>query len=568
MKTSVLVLFFTVFLVALASDGLHAQFMNVDDIGSKRVTSLMHTAYSFPNSVPTNFQAYNDVWGFVDSMSNEYAIVGTRANTLIYRIDSDSMVLRATVANGGFSIWRDMKYYKGYIYGIVDGGSNTGLYVIDVRNIHLDGGQITAIDYSPRIPDGLSNMAPLRRGHNIFIDERGYLFVSGSDVVTDGIHVFDLNRDPLNPPFVTTVSSRYSHDVFVQNGLLGTADILDGLLRLYDVSNIDSVVFLGQVRTSGFFTHNVWFSDDNHFAFTTDEIGNGKIDSYDIRDPDDIRRLDSYSPYGDIPRGGIPHNVHYHDGYLVTSYYTEGLVVLDVKEPEFITQVAYYDSSPDYGPGTFNGCWGAFPYLPSGRVLASDIENGLFVLDVDYQRASYTAFRIYDSITKEPIGGAHIRYNTSNGLDILGESKSDGRLARGLDTNGVMTWVIEAAGYIPQTLDYEILRGSRHDIAIALLDTTNLSTSNPNVTEEPSVRIPSFIRNELSIFSTDPSSIVHIPILEIYNLHGQKMYTATNLIGDANIDVSFLPQGFYFLHFQLENSGSTTQRTKKILRMD
>ena len=38
-------------------------------------------------------------------------------------------------------------------------------------------------------------------------------------------------------------------------------------------------------------------------------------------------------------------------------------------------QVIYYDSYSGSGNG-FDGCWGTYPYLPSGNIISSDINSG------------------------------------------------------------------------------------------------------------------------------------------------------------------------------------------------
>ena len=53
----------------------------------------------------------------------------------------------------------------------------------------------------------------------------------------------------------------------------------------------------------------------------------------------------------------------------------------DISNPASPFKVAYYDTHPgntDYNG--FFGCWGTYPYLPSGTILASDDLNGLFVM--------------------------------------------------------------------------------------------------------------------------------------------------------------------------------------------
>ena len=44
---------------------------------------------------------------------------------------------------------------------------------------------------------------------------------------------------------------------------------------------------------------------------------------------------------------------------------------------------AWYDTFENTEYDGYNGCWGAYPFLPSGNLLASDIQNGLFVLQYD-----------------------------------------------------------------------------------------------------------------------------------------------------------------------------------------
>ena len=47
-----------------------------------------------------------------------------------------------------------------------------------------------------------------------------------------------------------------------------------------------------------------------------------------------------------------------------------------------MNEIAYYDTSPDYEGGEFEGCWGAYPFLPSGLILATDQQTGLHILEI------------------------------------------------------------------------------------------------------------------------------------------------------------------------------------------
>src|SRR5690606_21820693 len=39
------------------------------------------------------------------------------------------------------------------------------------------------------------------------------------------------------------------------------------------------------------------------------------------------------------------------------------------------------ENTGDYGASDYRGNWGAYPYLPSGIIIAQDMQNGVFILD-------------------------------------------------------------------------------------------------------------------------------------------------------------------------------------------
>jgi hypothetical protein len=60
---------------------------------------------------------------------------------------------------------------------------------------------------------------------------------------------------------------------------------------------------------------------------------------------------------------------------------------LDVHNPANPMELGFYDTytaNPDTVPGPFGGCWGVYPYFPSGKIIASDMQSGLFVFTFDY----------------------------------------------------------------------------------------------------------------------------------------------------------------------------------------
>tara|TARA_B100001964_G_scaffold127658_1_gene141194 strand:+ start:52 stop:777 length:726 start_codon:yes stop_codon:yes gene_type:complete len=57
----------------------------------------------------------------------------------------------------------------------------------------------------------------------------------------------------------------------------------------------------------------------------------------------------------------------------------DGTRVLNITDPVNPVEVGYYDTSDL--PGYYDGNWGTYAYLPSGYIVSSDRQNGLFIFD-------------------------------------------------------------------------------------------------------------------------------------------------------------------------------------------
>src|SRR5204862_3625951 len=74
----------------------------------------------------------------------------------------------------------------------------------------------------------------------------------------------------------------------------------------------------------------------------------------------------------------VVHNAHVRGGDLVLANYTEGVRVLDLSDPVHPAEFAWADSYA--GPsGGYAGVWEACPYFPSGTIISSDRNTGLYV---------------------------------------------------------------------------------------------------------------------------------------------------------------------------------------------
>jgi len=90
------------------------------------------------------------------------------------------------------------------------------------------------------------------------------------------------------------------------------------------------------------------------------------------------------------PTEAIEHNGYVVGDRLYVSYYTRGIEILDVREPTSPREIGFFDTFPRDDAADFHGAWGIYPFLPSGRLLVSNIDGagGLFVLEESVAGAS------------------------------------------------------------------------------------------------------------------------------------------------------------------------------------
>lgn len=398
--------------------------LNVDFVGN----------LPYPNEL-------SDVWGYVDSAGHEYAIVGLTNGVSIASVSDSAPPVELHFIPGANTIWRDMKTYRDHAYVSNEGGN--GLLVIDLSGLPA------TIAHKDTVINNIQTI------HNLYVEEKqGKLYIVGTNTSGGGMSIVDVATDPWHPNIVGIYGGTYVHDVYVRDNIAYAAEINDGLLDIVDVSNPANAISLGSTTYPGAFTHNTWLNDSGNVCFTTDELSAAYIHAFDVSDPTDIRLLDRIrSPLS----GGttIPHNVHVLNDFLIISYYRDGIYIVDASHPEALVEVGYYDTSPLTGSG-FNGSWGAYPFLPSGLILASDMEEGLFVLEPDYQRAAFLEGMVLDSITGAMVSGADIQLVGTSEEDV---SSLTGEYFMGIADGGQYDVEVSKYGYESKTISVSLVNG-------------------------------------------------------------------------------------------------------------
>jgi choice-of-anchor B domain-containing protein len=417
--------------------------------GNINLTNVGELSYS---DIPFTSKL-NDIWGYVSEEGKEYALVGLTTGFSIVDIDNPAGPTEIIRIPGPKSVWRDIKTYNNFAYITHDSytsGTSQGLLIVDLNNIDNGQAPYQIFDYNGN----------LDRAHNIYIDENGIAYLTGANVGVGGALMVDVTGG-FSVNVVGNYNNRYLHDCVTRNDTMWGGAIYDGVLVGVDVTDKSNPTEIGDITTPSSFTHNCWFSDDGRYVFTTDEVSDAYIAAYDVSDPSNIQFLDQIQSY--FSELTIPHNAHYLNGYLINSYYRDGLQILDVQYPDNMIDVGRYDTSPLSGDG-FNGAWGAYPYLPSGKILVSDIEGGLFVFQPEYKRGGYLHISVVDSMTDLPLSSVNIEFDNT-----VEQTNIDGLLKTGSINVGNQTVKAFVNGYQDKLVNITLTNGVINNQTIKML---------------------------------------------------------------------------------------------------
>ncbi|MFT6849266.1 MAG: choice-of-anchor B domain-containing protein [Sphingobacteriales bacterium] len=383
-------------------------------------------------------QDINDVWGYVDSNGTEYALLGVENGTAIISLADLNNPEQKFYIPGQGTIWRDLKTWAGHAYVSADNNTDS-LLIIDLTQIHND-----SIRYKFESVGDLG----ITQAHNVWVDDKGFLYQLGADYLRGGAAIYDLNADPYNPALVGFYDEAYLHDAYVRGDTLYGSEINNGKFSIIDIQDKANPVVISKTTTPFEFAHNGWLSDDGKTYFSTDEKPGAFIASYDVSDPMNVTELDRIRIY---PGNKIiPHNVHVLNDFIVTSYYEAGVVIYDGARPDNLIEVGHFDTYLQGNGDSYEGCWGAYPFLPSGVVLASSAPGGLYVLQPDYKRGCYFEGTVIDSLSRSPINGAKIEILET----LINKNTSiSGVFKTGLVDSGYYSVRVSKTGYFDKIID-------------------------------------------------------------------------------------------------------------------
>lgn len=369
------------------------------------------------NNFSTPADNANDIIGFADKNDGrEYALIGLNVGTAVVDVTDAAHPREVGLVKGVNNLWRDISVYQTYdlvakrwkAYGYVTSEGKQGLHVLDLTGLPnkvANGGTISSYftsahtlyintDYS--YGTRLANITP-------------HLFIAGAGngpgterVLGGSMQILDL-VDPLHPKQVfkqaTATRSDYMHD---STGMLLTDertaqcasghnpceilfDYNENSIVIWDVTDKIHPARLSETTyPQNGYSHSGWYSADKKYLMLDDELDeesfgiHTRLRTFDISDLKSPKLVANFTG----PTHAIDHNSYVRGTRMYMSHYRRGMVVMDASDPVHLNELASFDTSPAFADDAaeFNGAWGAWPFLPSGHIIISDIENGLYVL--------------------------------------------------------------------------------------------------------------------------------------------------------------------------------------------
>ncbi|WP_026377092.1 choice-of-anchor B family protein [Aestuariibacter salexigens] len=381
---------------------------SADGFSCRNISLMAHIAL---NKLPTQSSSANDIWGHVDlNTMKEYAIIGLRSGIAVIDVSSPTAPRVIGSVGGQSTTWRDIKVYqyydtanqrwRAYAYATADSVSE-GLSILDLNDLANGVSLVTRETFD-------------RAAHNVYISNVEYslnialpgarpqLHITGSPNFGGAWRSFSLAAPTSIRPTYSLQdgdSDDYTHDASsvliddarattdcVNAGAEGCTVMLDfneNTLRLWDHSRPDQSIELAeQGYPNSRYTHSGWWSEDKQYVFVHDEIDeqsfglNTTLNIFDISSLTNPVLVGTWSG----PTRAIDHNGFVRGNRYYMSNYTRGLTILDISDPANPIEVGFFDTFPSSDGASFNGAWGVYPYLPSGTILVSDIQGGLYIL--------------------------------------------------------------------------------------------------------------------------------------------------------------------------------------------
>jgi choice-of-anchor B domain-containing protein len=540
------------------------------------------------------------IWGYSDTMIvngqpriRELALMCTFRGLSIVDISSPQLRELAFIPSSASNPndfnnnWREVRTAGRYAY-ITTEAAGAGVQIVNLRP---DENNPDSIRYVGTFNTGGNN-----NQHNIGTDGMGYswqvspyIYVCGGTVTqgfgnSGGVAIYNVSN-PESPVLVGRYGARYVHDVYVRNDTMYCSNINNNQgVDIVSVANKSTPVRIKAFTYPNAGTHNIWLSDDSKFIFTTDEISPPGQNIFRAHDARNFNTIIVNAGTYKSPTGGsnpVVHNAYIKSHWAIIAHYTEGVKIVDVTEPYDLVEVGAYDTFTGSGGSapSYNGCWGVYPYYPSGKIVASNIpivfdnsptNNGkLMVFTFNHARAGTVYGTIRDAQTQAPIANAEVKaldyYNKSRRSSANGTYRI--RTVQGTNKR----FVFSATGYRADTLTLSVPEnGDSIQVDVALFSATS-RTNLPSAPSEFQLH-----QNYPNPFNPTTTITYQLPQvcdvrLEVFDVMGRSVAVLVNEKQSAgthsvllNATQFSLASGVYF--YRLSAGGRTETKRMTLLK--
>ena len=231
----------------------------------------------------------SDIWGWLSPIGREITIECLdNGVVLIDSTEPVAPIILAKIETGKRqAAWCDVKVFQDVLYIVKDqSGGDLGVqttYGVEVFNLTRIVGFESRLDLPVDLtPDFV--YAEHGRSHNLAINpDSGFLYSVGTATCNGGLHMMNLNNNPLVPEFAGCVSGDgYTHDAqcviydgpdAAYTGKEICFAFNEDTLTIWDVSVKTSPVMLSRTcYDEATYTHQGWVTDDFRFVILDDEL--------------------------------------------------------------------------------------------------------------------------------------------------------------------------------------------------------------------------------------------------------------------------------------------------------
>ncbi len=497
-----------------------------------------------PGLVQLGFLQYNPVslagvWHHVDEFGNEYALVGTSQGMSIVDVNNPAAPQQIFTVPSKPNNWRELRTHAGYAY-MVSEADSSAVTIVDLN-------YLPDTIYSKVWRGDFPYEGSLRRSHAVQCTD-GFLYLFGAKNLGNGVTMCDLT-DPWNPVIVGAYNAEYQHDGYIRNDTLYGSEIYLGRFSVVDISDKNNPVLLATNPTPGNFNHNSELNPAGNVLFTTDEVTNAPLASFDVSDLENIRLLDTYKCTLDSL--GEVHNVRVFGNFLLCPSYRGQLSIVDATQPDNLIETAIVDTGNSL-------IWDADPYLPSGIVLATDKNNGLYIYQPTYLQAAYLRGTVTDAVTGLPINKANIGIL---GVAHVDSSDAQGDYRTGWKDAGTYMVAFAKPGYLPKKINFvQLVNGQTTTLNVELVP-ESVSTDDPGNNNDFEVAPTLFTE----------SIIVRLPAnsrwekVVVNDLMGKTVFEQTLQGSETTLNLpANLVEGVYFIGLHNGTNRSTIKGLVKV----